>query len=423
MSLPAERKTVWMVAQYAMPPQYESRLRYIKFAHYLGLAGWDVKIFASSFMHNLDINLIHSKALYTECAYDDLNFVHIRTCGYRGHGLKRLISTIQFYVRFLRTTRRLRQTPDVIIGGLVPFGTIINRYAARVGAPHIVQIQDLWPQSMVDLGIVGPRNPVMRLLCRAEKKLYRKADAVIFSMPGGRDYICDKKWNCEQGGPVDMRKVHYINNGVDLSDFDLFRDTYILKDPDLNDPQYKKVVYIGSIQMANDIGKLIDAAALLGHRSDVKFLIYGDGSDRDALEHKVRTEGLSNIIFKEKWIDPVYVPYVLCQSSVNILNYRCGFGRYGGSQSKLFQYMASGRPICCNIEMPYCPIKQYDIGIARSFGSPAEYAGAIESLLDLDEEALSGLYRRSREAVREFDYPVLTDKLIDIMNKLRQTII
>ena len=419
MSMPAERKTVWMVAQYAMPPQYESRLRYIKFAHYLTLAGWDVKIFASSFLHNLNVNLIQTKDLSVERSYDDLNFVHIRTRSYRGHGLKRLISTIQFYVGFLRVARGLKQKPDIVLGGLVPFGLLVNRYAAGVGAAHIVQIQDLWPQTMVDLGMIGPKNPMLRMLCRIEKKLYKKADAVIFSMRGGIDYICGKKWNREQGGPVDMDKVFYINNGVDLGDFDRCRNTYTLDDPDLNDSEYKKIIYIGSIQMANDIGKLVDAAALLKKRSDVKFLIYGDGADRAALEQKVLDENLTNVIFKEKWIDPIYVPYVLCQSNVNILNYRHGFGRYGGSQSKLFQYMASGRPICCNIEMPYCQIKEHDIGIARCFESADEYAGAIEMLLQLDDGEVAGVYRRSREAVREFDYPVLTGKLISVMNRLR----
>ncbi len=41
----AEKKTVWLVNQYAMPPQYESRLRTIKFAQYLQTKGYEVTIF------------------------------------------------------------------------------------------------------------------------------------------------------------------------------------------------------------------------------------------------------------------------------------------------------------------------------------------------------------------------------------------
>ena len=51
-------KRIWLVNQYAMPPRLESRLRTIKFAHYLQKAGYEVTIFASSIMHNMDIDLI-----------------------------------------------------------------------------------------------------------------------------------------------------------------------------------------------------------------------------------------------------------------------------------------------------------------------------------------------------------------------------
>ncbi len=60
-------------------------------------------------------------------------------------------------------------------------------------------------------------------------------------------------------------------------------------------------------------------------------------------------------------------PYVLSKATVNILNYMPGnFGKYGGSQSKMFQYMASGRPICSNLKMMYCLINKYKLGIARN---------------------------------------------------------
>ena len=72
-------KRIWLVNQYAMPPRLESRLRTIKFAHYLQKAGYEVTIFASSIMHNMDIDLIEDDSLYIERQYGDLNFVHIKT--------------------------------------------------------------------------------------------------------------------------------------------------------------------------------------------------------------------------------------------------------------------------------------------------------------------------------------------------------
>jgi hypothetical protein len=51
-------KRVWLINQYAMPPELESRLRTIKFAQYLTQKGYDVTVFASSVMHNMDIDLM-----------------------------------------------------------------------------------------------------------------------------------------------------------------------------------------------------------------------------------------------------------------------------------------------------------------------------------------------------------------------------
>ena len=94
-----------------------------------------------------------------------------------------------------------------------------------------------------------------------------------------------------------------------------------------------------------------------------------------------------------------------------MLNYTKDFGHYGGSQSKMFQYLASGKPICCNLDMRYNPIKKYNVGISKSFESPREYAQAILSLLSLSEKDYAEMCTRARQAAEEYDYPTLTKKL------------
>lgn len=85
-------KNIWLVNKYAMPPKYESRLRTIKFAHYLQLSGYNVTILGCSIMHNMNLNLIEDDSLYIERQYDDLHFVHVRSLPYRGSaGIKTYI--------------------------------------------------------------------------------------------------------------------------------------------------------------------------------------------------------------------------------------------------------------------------------------------------------------------------------------------
>jgi len=409
-------KKIWLVNYYAMPPHLESRLRTIKFAHYLKEKGYEVKIFASSFMHNTDINLIEDHTPYIEKQYDDLQFVHIRTKPYKNNGIARFISLFQFHLKLYFMRNRFFKPDAIVHTALPPFGNIFSFAAKKLKAKYIAEVLDLWPESFVELGLIKKNNPVLPLLYKSERKLYERADAVVFSMEGGRDYIKDKKWDTGNGGKINLNKVFYINNGIDLEDFENNKKNFIIEDEDLGNPDTKKVIYLGSIRTANNLSELIKAAETIKHRTDIIFLIYGNGDHREYLENYCLQKELHNVRFKEKWIEPQYVPFVVSQADVNILNYMSGsFGNYGGSQSKMFQYMAAGKPICCNLKMMYCQINKNKLGIARAFKDHNEYAEAIIQLADLDENKRAEIEQNAKSAVQEFDYKNLTNKLLDLL--------
>ena len=393
----------------------ESRLRTIKFAQYLTLAGYDVTIFASSIMHNMNMNLIDDGSLYIERQYGNLKFVHINTKLYRKNGLGRVIGLLQFPFRLKRVVKNFPK-PDVILHtATVPFSNPVHFIAKRLNAKHIVEVLDLWPQTIVDLGMVRRYNPILWFLYCAERWLYERADELVFSMEGAPQYLRERGWTTQERGSIDLSHVHYINNGVDLDDFNNFLQSYKLNDPDLINPETKRVIYLGSIRRANHLKHLIDAAENLKSLPEIKFLIYGDGDDRENLIKYCEKHRIDNVIFKEKWIDPKYVPYVLSCANVNILNYLQGkFGRYGGSQSKLFQYMASGQPICSNLEMMFCPIAKNNLGLAKDFSSSKEYADAIYKLVSMTAPERLEMQQRLKDVSKSYDYKHLTSRLIGL---------
>ena len=94
--------------------------------------------------------------------------------------------------------------------------------------------------------------------------------------------------------------------------------------------------------------------------------------------------------------------------------------KYGGSQSKSFQYMASGKPICANIKMGYCPINKHNIGIADDFKNPEEYAKAILSFSTMDSNEYRIICNNAINTAKLYDYKKLTfkfEKLIKYENK------
>ncbi len=411
-------KNIWLVNKYAMPPQYESRLRTIKFAHYLQEMGYKVTVFGSSVMHNMDLDLIEDDSKYIERQYDDLHFVHIKSCQYKKTaGLSRIWSDVQFHYRLVKLAKRFEK-PDVVVATTFPlFSNPLLKYCHKHGIKYITEVLDWWPDDFVDFGLVGEKNPVMRYLFKVAKKNYTDSDASVFSPEGCYKYFEDKGWDKAHGGPVDLSRVSYINNGVDLNDFNNWKNQFTIDDADLVSDK-KRIIYLGSIRYANNVEQLVKAAEILKERKDVEFLIYGDGDDREPLIQYCTEHQLANVKFKDKWIDPKYVPFVLSQSYVSVLNYTASFGKYGISSSKMFQYLASGKPIVCNVEIMYSPIEKYQIGISRNMTSAQDYANAILSIINLSEKEYAAMCERARNAAKEFDYPYLTKKMAEVVESL-----
>lgn len=411
-------KSIWLVNKYAMPPQYESRLRTIKFAHYLQEMGYKVTIFGSSVMHNTDIDLIEDSSKFIERQYGDLNFVHIKSCQYKKTaGVHRVWSDIQFHYRLVRLAKKFEK-PDLVVATTFPLiSNPLLSYCHKHSIMYITEMLDLWPDDFVDFGLVNAKNPIMKYLFKVAQNNYVKSDATVFSIKGCYKYFEDKRWDTLHGGPVDLSKVYYINNGVDLADFNKWKDENKIDDDDLKSDT-KKVIYLGSVRLANNVGQFVKAAEQLKDRKDVQFLIYGDGDDREPLIRYCEERQLTNVKFKAKWIEPKYVPFVLSQSYLNILNYTAHFGKYGISSSKMFQYMAAGKPIVCNVDIMYSDILEHQIGVCHDMKDEQEYADAIRSILDMPKDEYDDICKRARVAAKEYDYPYLTQKMVKIIELL-----
>lgn len=412
-------RNIWLVNKYAMPPQYESRLRTIKFAHYLQQKGFEVTIFGCSIMHNMNIDLINDGSLFIERQYDDLKFVHVKSSQYgNAAGIKRIWSEILFHYNLVKVMRRLPKAELIVATTDALISNPVMDYARNNGIKYIKEVLDMWPDIFIDMGLISAKNPAMKYLWYRAKKNFAEADASVFSLTECFDYFRDKGWDKESGGPIDLKKIFYINNGVDLKDFNKWKSENVLNDPDLTSEK-KRIIYLGSIRLVNNVTQLVKAAEKLQDIKDVEFLIYGDGDDRDMLIKYCNDHSLNNIKFKAKWTEPKYVPYILSQSYINVLNYiNADFAKYGISSSKMFQYMASGKPIVCNISLPHCPITLNNIGIAHDMKDEIDYASAIRTLLELPKEEYASMCERAKKAVSMYDYEYLTDKMIDVVKYL-----
>lgn len=403
------KKTIWFINKDAAPIDvYATHLRTVKQAQYFQ-NDYSVKVICSANVHNKDINYVH-KGWYLEQNHDGVPFVFVKSLNYGNSNIKRILAYILFAINVNRLIRKLMRPDIVIHTSRIPFDYPIYMLTKRIKARYILDITDLWPLQFERFGFLSSKNPILKWFYSIEKHIYQRAEHVVISMEGGRQYIKDHRWDMESGGKVDLNKVHYVNNGIDLDDFYFNVENTILHDPDLADTSTLKIIYLGSIRLANNLDQLIEAAKHLQQKSNIKFLLFGDGNERSILEQKCRREQISNVIFKHKWIEPKYVPYVLSRAAVNILNYTKGFGSYGGSMNKMFMAIASGKPMLCNVGMRFSPIRDNQLGIDRNINSSNEYASAISELLELSDESKRALAERSRIVAQQFDIPYLNAK-------------
>lgn len=411
-------KRIWIVNYHTSSPELASNPRYLQFAHHFQQAGYEVITFNASVKHGTDIDLIPDGSSFYEKDYGGYRFVHVKSPHYKGNGLKRMWSLFVFAMRMYFGRKRFPK-PDIVLHNIhTPFDYPIVWVAKSLKAKYIAEAWDLWPEDFVTFGLLKENSLAMKFAFWVEHHLYKKCDALIYTMEGIHDYLRGKGWLSDVGGDIPVEKVRYINNGINIETFDHDVESYPRPDEDLNDESLYKIIYLGSIRLVNNVKQLIDAAALLKDNPKYKFLIYGDGSDREMLEQYVRDNGIANVVFKEKRIPFCEVANVVSNATVNIMNYQKNFGIHGVSSGKMFQYMAAGKPICCNIKLAYSEISRNNLGIDEELDTPEQYAAAIRKLAEQPKEEYDAMCKRVRQCAEKFDYKVLARKELEVIETL-----
>ena len=405
---------VWIVNYYTSPTC--SNPRYLQLAkHFMG-KGWEVTTFNASFEDDEIDREFRPGQLFLRKKYGDLDFVHVKSPHYIGNGLKRMYSIWAFAWRLYGHCKEFEK-PDVILHNIhTPFDYPIVWAAKKLNAKYVAEAWDLWPEDFVTFGLVSRKNPALHFFYWVEKKLYYHADQIVFTFLGAFDYLKRKGWTTETGGMVDMSRVHYINNGVDLDQFDKDKNAYPRPDEDINSKDIFKIIYLGSINIANHVQTLIDAADLLQFDDNYQFFIYGDGAHRDMLEQYVKDKNIKNVHFKERRIPLCECAWVVSQATVNVMNYEKGFGHMGVSSGKLWQYLAAGKPIVCNIKIAFDDIiTDNNLGVAQDIETPETFAQAIRNCAEQPGYRYQGMCERVRKIAERFDYKVLATEEIKVI--------
>lgn len=416
------KRNIWIWNHYATNMYYDQAGRHYYFSKNLLENGYNPTIFCASTNHFSSVNIKIESDKYKVDNVDGITFVFIKTPSYIGNKKERIFNILSFFLNLFPTVKRYAQTsvkPDVILASSFhPLTLVAGIFIAkRFGISCICEVRDLWPESLVAYGGLNQSSIIAKVLYQGEKWIYKKADKLIFTMEGGSQYIVDQGWNSENGGPIDLGKIQHINNGVDLEIFEYNRINYVTEDVDLDNDNSFKVVYAGSIRLVNNVKKIIDAARVVEKNcaNKIRFLIYGDGTDKENLENYCLVNNINNVVFKGH-VEKNRIPYILSKSNLNIIHFDDNrIKRYGASLNKLFEYFASGKPTVSDCEFGYDLIKRYNSGIVVDHGDAEQLATTIIQFSNMSPNEYEQYCQNAVKAAADYDYHRLTEKLIELI--------
>lgn len=252
----------------------------------------------------------------------------------RGHNpLDLLWNYFSFVKRSKRIVHKLSSDFDVVLG--YQLSPITSMYAALEykklhGIPILFYTLDLWPVSAESI-LKSYKNPLMLLVARMSRRLYRSADRILVTSRPFIDYL-------ERINGVGRERMGYLpqHAGDTMLTMDLQKETH---------NGCADFMFAGNLGKGQRIDVIINAAALLGARVDYKVHIVGDGSMRNTLETMAKEKGLSNnVIFygNQKRDD---MPSFYKKADVLLITLR-GNNEVGNTMpGKLQMYMTTGKPI------------------------------------------------------------------------------
>ncbi len=268
---------------------------------------------------------------------DGLHVVRVRTYISPNRGvIRRIADFLSFMVNGYRAARR-EPLPDVVVSTSPQFFAAVAAwwFARQRACKYVFELGDLWPASIAAVGAMKA-NLGLRLIEKLELKMYRDADAVVALTSSFRDNLV------ERGIPRD--KIAVVINGVDLWRYAPAPRNDMLANEAGTAGAECVIGYIGTHGMAHALGNVLDAAALLRDRDDIRFLLAGAGAERADLIARCAKEQLNNVRFLEPQ-PKSRMPEVWALCDVALVHLKNSNVFEGVIPSKIFEAMGMGLPI------------------------------------------------------------------------------
>ncbi len=405
---------IWMINHYAISPDLPGGTRHFDFACELVKKGYKVKIFACDIVAGKGKEYIKLKKDEL-CSIENIkgvNFIWVKGANYKKNNWRRVWNMLTFSYNCYKIGCKFKKKPEVIIGSSPhPFAAFaVVRLVRKLKTKFFLEIRDLWPQVIIDMGKLKQHHPITQAMRLLEKYLYRAADKIIVLAEGSKKYLIDKSG-------IKESKILYLPNGVHLNNFSCQKDRDILRK--LYNFTKFTLIYTGAHGPANSLDTILKAADRLRENKKIEIVLVGDGISKEKLLRQAKEMRLNNVRF----FDPVpknEIPGMLIAADAAIITLKkVKVFSYGISPNKLFDYMAARKPVICAVEGDMAKkINETGCGISTIAEDEKSMADAIIHLVNLPQDELKKMGDNGyKEIKKNYSREKLAQKLIELIEQ------
>ncbi len=236
------------------------------------------------------------------------------------------------------------ECPDVIIATSPQLLVGLSGWwiAKLKRVPFVLEVRDLWPESLVAVGMGTRGNLLHKALGKIARFLYSNADHIVVVTPAFREHLVHQ-WQ------VPAEKISVVQNGVETK---LFSPRGC--EPELRaslSAQGKFVVsYIGTLGLAHGLETLIAAAERLQRTApEVLFMLVGEGADRERTLALANSKNLRNIRFVSQQPRANIPAYIAASDACLVLLKKSEVFKTV-IPTKMLEFMACGRPVILGVD-------------------------------------------------------------------------
>jgi glycosyltransferase involved in cell wall biosynthesis len=206
----------------------------------------------------------------------------------------------------------------------------------RTGARLFFWVLDLWPESVAAAGGVRSRW-VLGPLERFVRWIYARCDRVLVQSRAFFPSIRAKG--------VPEEKISYFPNWAE----DIFRPVPV-DEPPVALPSGFRIIYAGNIGVAQDFPTILAAAEILKDKTDVHWILIGDGREASWVREQVARRGLGDTVHLPGGFPIEQMPAFFANADAMLVSLKSNPVFTLTVPAKVQAYMACGRPILAMLE-------------------------------------------------------------------------